>query len=374
MGFRPVPRRAFAAFSCVLRGSRGRASLASVFLLTAALLIAGFVALGARSAPAARAATAPVGQDFTLTTGDLHFILHQIQIAEHHAATVTPSNQCGTLVGPGPDQIPDRLSSYGLRTTDGSCNNLFPGRENFAAANQPFPRLATPAAFQSADRFDDPDLPFPVGPPGQTSTYDSTAGNVVDGQVRTASNLIVDQTSTNPAAVAAANFPVRTQGAKGANVCSDPPSPHDAPDCVTLAHKTLFIPNVTTDVGLSPPYNSWFTFFGQFFDHGVDQTSKSGGTVFVPLKADDPLITVGPDGIKGTNCGTATAKNCDEVPPSQAFMVLTRAQNQPGPDGVLGDNPATPQDESADDVQNANNTDTPWVDQSQTYSSHPSHQ
>ena len=55
-------------------------------------------------------------------------------------------------------------------------------------------------------------------------------------------------------------------------------------------------------------------------------------------------------------------------------MVLTRAQNQPGPDGILGDNPATPQDESADDVQNANNTDTPWVDQSQTYSSHPSHQ
>ena len=58
--------------------------------------------------------------------------------------------------------------------------------------------------------------------------------------------------------------------------------------------QTLFIPNVTTDVGLSPPYNSMFTFFGQFFDHGVDQTVKSGGTVFVPLKADDPLI--GPDG------------------------------------------------------------------------------
>ena len=50
------------------------------------------------------------------------------------------------------------------------------------------------------------------------------------------------------------------------------------------SHQTLFIPNVTTDVGLSPPYNSLFTFFGQFFDHGVDQTVKSGGTVFVPLQ------------------------------------------------------------------------------------------
>ena len=46
-------------------------------------------------------------------------------------------------------------------------------------------------------------------------------------------------------------------------------------------------------------------------------------------------------------------------------MVLTRAQNQPGPDGKLG---------TADDVQDANNTDSPWVDQSQTYTSHSSHQ
>src|SRR4029078_10018903 len=42
-----------------------------------------------------------------------------------------------------------------------------------------------------------------------------------------------------------------------------------------------------------------------------------------------------------------------------------RAQNQPGPNGILGD---------GDDVQNATNTDTPWVDQSQTYTSHASHQ
>ena len=121
------------------------------------------------------------------------------------------------------------------------------------------------------------------------------------------------------------------------------------------SHQTLFIPNVTTDVGLSPPYNSLFTFFGQFFDHGVDQTVKSGGTVFVPLHADDPLVA-GPDHILG---------NADDLDPHLRFMVLTRAQNQPGPDGILG---------TADDIQNANNTDTPWVDQSQTYTSHASHQ
>ncbi len=46
-------------------------------------------------------------------------------------------------------------------------------------------------------------------------------------------------------------------------------------------------------------------------------------------------------------------------------MVLTRGQNQAGPDGVLG---------NADDIQDADNTDTPLVDQSQTYTSHGSHQ
>src|SRR4051795_4300208 len=76
----------------------------------------------------AQAAPAPAGQGFTVTAGDLHFIMKQIKIAEHHSATLTASNPCGTLVGPGPDQIPDRLTPYGLRSVDGSCNDLVPGR------------------------------------------------------------------------------------------------------------------------------------------------------------------------------------------------------------------------------------------------------
>src|SRR6478736_8894892 len=354
MGRRPTPRAALAAVSGTLHRGRGLASPAALLLLLAILLSAFFVALGQRSSTDARAAVAPPGQGFTVTAGDLHFILHQIQISEHHAATRSVSNPCGTLVGSGPNQIPDRLTSYGLRTVDGSCNNLFPGRDRFAAADEQFPRQGKTPVFLDAE---DSNVPGagPVGPPGQTS-FKSLRGNVVDSRPRTISNLIVDQTSTNPAAVAAANFPVRTQGQVGPNACSDPPSPHDLPTCVPVPHKTLFIPNVTTDVGLSPPYNSWFTFFGQFFDHGVDQTVKSGGAVFVPLKDDDPLRTLGPDGKPNTG---------DEVPANQAFMVLTRTQNQPGPDGILG---------NADDVQDATNTDTPWVDQSQTYTSHSSHQ
>src|SRR3954452_4298583 len=309
----------------------------------------------------AEAAPAPAGQGFTVTPGDLHFILKQIQIAEHHAATQTPANMCGTLIGPDANQIPDRLTSYGLRTVDGSCNNLFPDREKFAAADQPFPRLTKPV-------FRDGEDAGPFGPPNAPKTsYADPNGNVVDSQPRVISNLIVDQTSTNPAAVAAAAFPVRSQQNPGLHPCTVDPDPTTGvvgspPDCVP-SHKTLFIPNVTTDVGLSPPYNSLFTFFGQFFDHGVDQTVKSGKAVFVPLKADDPLRTLGPDGIPDAAPGQPGSH--DAVPASQAFMVLTRAQNQPGPDGKLG---------TADDIQDANNTDTPWVDQSQTYTSHPSHQ
>ncbi|HET7399472.1 MAG TPA: fibronectin type III domain-containing protein [Intrasporangium sp.] len=327
-------------------------------------LLLPFALLSPASLAPAQAATGTVGSGFTVTPSDLAFILKQIKIAEAHARTLTAANPCGTLVGSGPDQIPDRLTAYGLRTVDGSCNNLFPGRETFAAADQPFPRLTTPT-FQPADP-----VPAGFGPAGSTS-YAQKKGNVFDAEPRVVSNLIVDQTSTNPAAVAAAGFPVRTQGATGKFPCTTDPDPTTVPPtdgspagCVP-SHHTLDIPNVTTDVGLSPPYNSWFTFFGQFFDHGVDQTVKSGASVFVPLHDDDPLVTLGPDGKAGTG---------DEVPPNQRFMVLTRAQNQPGRDGILGDDPATAVDESADDVQNATNTDSPWVDQSQTYTSHASHQ
>ena len=119
----------------------------------------------------------------------------------------------------------------------------------------------------------------------------------------------------------------------------------------------LFIPNVTPDAGLSAPFNSLFTFFGQFFDHGVDLITKGGnGTVFIPLPPDDPLSRR-PDGIAGTG---------DEVTDAAALHGAdTRDQSSPGPDGMLG---------TADDALRTSITTTPFVDQSQTYSSDPSHQ
>ncbi|XAS66570.1 peroxidase family protein [Micrococcaceae bacterium Sec5.7] len=299
---------------------------------------------------AANAVAAPVGQGFTVTPSDLSFILKQIKIAEAHVAnTTSATGPCGALVGNGPNQLASPLLSFGLRTVDGSCNNLQAGQETFGSADQTFPRLGS-KSFRPAESGS-------FGGPPTATSYAQKSGSVFDSQPRVISNLIVDQTSTNPAAIAAAGFPVRTQGNQGVVPCTTDPTPTAAgiPAGCVPSHNTLFIPNVTTDVGLSPPYNSLFTLFGQFFDHGVDQTVKGGGTVYVPLKADDPLIP-GPDHILGT---------ADDLNPNLRFMVLTRGQNQPGPDGILG---------NADDVQDATNTDSPWVDQSQTYTSHPSHQ
>jgi Ca2+-binding RTX toxin-like protein len=357
----PVRRNGHASHAAEWQRPSPSAALAGLVLLALMILVALSGTKPASAAPLPVFANqAPSGQGFNVTPGDLKFILKQIKIAERHAATLTVDDPCGTLVGPGPNQIPDRLSSFGLRTVDGSCNNLYPGRERFAAADEIFPRLTKPR-FRAAEGVG-ANFFGPGSPAIPSSSYAQKTGDVFDSQPRIISNLIVDQTSTNPAAASAAEFPVRTQNNPGLHPCTTDPDPSADPpiaavpaDCIP-SHKTLFIPNVTTDVGLSPPYNSVFTFFGQFFDHGVDQTVKGGASVYVPLRADDPLVTLGPDGKAGTG---------DEVPPSRRFMVLTRAENQPGPDGILG---------NADDVQDAANTDSPWVDQSQTYTSHASHQ
>ncbi|MFX0547297.1 peroxidase family protein [Roseovarius sp. S1116L3] len=119
------------------------------------------------------------------------------------------------------------------------------------------------------------------------------------------------------------------------------------------------LPNIAPDDGISAPFNAWMTFFGQFFDHGLDLITKGdNGTIYIPLQGDDPLIA-GADGIFGT---------ADDLPNQLRFMAVTRSTpiDGPGADGILG---------TADDTQHeGQNTTTPFVDQNQTYTSHASHQ
>lgn len=283
---------------------------------------------------------------------DLDFLIQQAVISESDSTA-----QIGGIFNALPGLVGSPLLPDGLRNVNGLYNNLQPGQYLFGAADQVFPRLLDPV-FRPGEN-------VPVGFPGAgtPTSYNQTKGFVFDSQPRTISNLIVDQTASNPAAVAAAGQTDGSELVDGTRV-----------DGSTF--QTYFIPNVTPDVGLSAPYNSWFTLFGQFFDHGLDLVNKGqSGTVFVPLQDDDPLVT-GPDGVLGDDPLTPLVdESADDLPAGLRFMTLTRATNLPGPDGIVGDNPATPLvDESADDIHDHINQTTPFVDQNQTYTSHPSHQ
>ena len=69
----------------------------------------------------------------TYIRSDLEFILQQIIIAERNAAGEA-------LI----DILPNSLVPFGLRTVDGSFNNLIEGQENFGATDELFPRLTDP--------------------------------------------------------------------------------------------------------------------------------------------------------------------------------------------------------------------------------------
>src|SRR6266850_4360338 len=278
--------------------------------------------------PTVHAQTAPPGAGFALDAGDLRFIFHAIEVAQAHSVTRTAANPCGTLLGPGRNQVqlngfPEPQLPLGLRLVDGSCNNLVPVPDQhlFGASDVLFPRLTVPN-FRPAE---------------SGTSYTQLTGDVIDSQPRIISNLIVDQTAANPAAVAAA---VNVCGS-GGFVCSGQGLPDFGVPAFTgfpAAFDTgsIFIQNTTPNFGLSAPFNLMFTFFGQFFDHGLDLVNKGGnGTVIMPLQPDDPLFRAGVD-------------------PAFNQMTMPRA--------------------TVDANHNSVNQTTPWVDQNQTYTSHPSHQ
>jgi hypothetical protein len=222
-------------------------------------------------------AAATEAQATSLIRSDLDFVLQQIKIAEAHSAG-------GALSGTGPNQISNPLFPYGLRTVTGEDNNLIPGQGRYGAADNIFTRLLEPAFAPAEPLSFDPDGPGP-GAIGDETSYAQTRGIVQDSEPRAVSNLIVDQTASNPAAEAAA-------AGNDAATRSDHDGNPETPD-------QFLIPNRAPDEGLSAPYNSWFTLFGQFFDHGLDLVTKgNSGTVMVPLRPDDPLLA-GPDGEAG---------------------------------------------------------------------------
>ncbi|UUZ67007.1 hypothetical protein LP416_18630 [Polaromonas sp. P2-4] len=229
-----------------------------------------------------------------LIRADLQFILDQIVIGEKNSGLYgTPAQDLLSL-------LPNSRVPFGVRTVDGTLNNLVLGQTNFGAADQNFPLLLDQVFRNEGD-----EVPFFGVSNTNFATTGPVDGNVVDSDPRMISNLIVDQTITNPSAVEA--FLAAGQGTQALDALGNPTfNPDGTPIILDLngivipRGQTLTIPNVATDEGLSAPFNGWFIFFGQFFDHGLDLVNKGGnGVVFIPLAADDPLITHGRDGIAG---------------------------------------------------------------------------
>ena len=305
-----------------MNGGRKQRRASARLRLGAFGALAGVVA-GLFTVPTASSA-APVQAGFDITVNDLTFILQQIRIAETHAAreagglgNVTRSTN---LRGNGPNDIPDPSLPWGLRQVDGRNNNLVTGWSQWTGKD--YASTGGGSALGAADqpflRETDPlwrstDVPT-ILPPSTplAQTYNTTArpSSLEDADPRIISNLISDQSPNNPAAVASAAAGA-TPGVDG----------------------SLIIPN-TAPVAGAAPYNGLFALFGQFFDHGLDLVGKTNQEVIlIPLQPDDPKYVVG----SPTN-----------------FMAVNRT--------VLDAN------------GNGNNSTTPWIDQNQTYTSHPSHQ
>jgi Ca2+-binding RTX toxin-like protein len=300
-------------------------------------------AVGAPAAVAPAAAlpveSPTVSEGVHLVRSDLAFILDQIKIAEAHAAG---ANLLSLL--------PNERMAWGLRTVDGSFNNLVPGQEMFGAADRNFPHLLKQNFINEGD---DSFGPVTNNNYAALNAAGTATISVADADPRMISNLIADQTANNPVVYQM----VYDAGVDGVYGNADNTGDDVLRDGVTIVNglredgtpfQTFQFDNVAPDLGLTAPFNSWMTLFGQFFDHGLDLVNKGGnGNVFIPLMPDDPLYVAG----SPTN-----------------FMVMTRATNmliQAGADGQFG---------TADDRHFQNNQTTPFIDQNQTYTSHPSHQ
>ena len=194
---------------------------------------------------------------------------------------------------------------------------------------------------------------------GLQETLDGTDASVTAAQadVATAQVALTEAETSEVAAQADLDAAVAARDAipTGADATAAAEAAADAADQAVLdmvaSHgiemdgDNVFIRNIAADLGDTASFNSFMTIFGQFFDHGLDLTSKGGnGNVIIQLHPDDPLYMEG----SPTN-----------------FMVLTRATNDPGADGLIG---------TADDVRDHANQTTPWIDLNQLYTSNPSHQ
>jgi Animal haem peroxidase/RTX calcium-binding nonapeptide repeat (4 copies)/Cadherin domain len=385
---------------------------------------------------------------FNINADDLQYILKQIKIAEATSIAYNsePLSILDSIIATyGGDANSAALLPAGLRTVDGTFNNLRvaptgspgdpnynPGTSQVGAADTLFPRLTDPV-FRTVDG---PGIDFNGDGIIDVINHNYLDGSpapgtqirsVADADPRTISNLIVDMSVNNPAAIAAyLGNPLSLEQFAADHPGMNPVAPgtESGPNDLAVTDADLrTMPNQSPDIGLSPGFNSWMTFFGQFFDHGLDLVTKgANGTVYIPLTADDPLYDKGADGIannvvdaffvtdpalvapgdplpavSGVNTGFQAFYLTDPAdrasyPPGSFSPALTATpttwavqfnDDGFGADGLVGTADDRPNFMAltratatldANGIPQTENTTTPWIDQNQTYTSNASHQ
>jgi hypothetical protein len=137
-----------------------------------------------------------MASSFNINVADLQKILDQIKVAEAHSASNGTKPLLQIIMEMFDVTAADAaLMPVGLRTVSGEDNNLLPGQNFFGAADQLFPRLTDPVFVNDADG----DSFGPI-----TNNDYGSQTSVADADPRIISNLIVDMTAGNPAAVEAA--------------------------------------------------------------------------------------------------------------------------------------------------------------------------
>ena len=96
-----------------------------------------FVLCGSASATDTANHPAAAPSHLAFDREDLNFILKQIKFAEEH---VELGGTCADLLS----VLPNASIPWGLRTVDGTCNNLIEGNEGFGAADLEFLELVEP--------------------------------------------------------------------------------------------------------------------------------------------------------------------------------------------------------------------------------------
>ena len=144
---------------------------------------------------------ADYNSSFIVNLADLKRILDNIKIAEQHAAGGNLVDIINQAAGPGNAAA---IVPFGLRTVDGSYNHLLPGDERVGAADELFPRLLTPTWRNEAGTPRDDKITLPGGGPTINNDNYNTKSSVADADPRIISNLLVDETINNPAALDAA--------------------------------------------------------------------------------------------------------------------------------------------------------------------------